>query len=524
MDLFDAHVLIDDAVAIADLRIQDGVLAGEGNVLGNVTNRGGVVSPGSSYGMLTITGDYVQGPDGVLHIELDASSLPEPGINYDQLVIIGGTGIFEDGTTVRVRPTFGARLPRRAEYILVAGDVFFNPDAVQLDLTLPRSLFFDGWLEEGSMKLVLAVTPFDVVAETPNQKAVSEALTEAKDDPDTDLDDFFDWLVGLEPEDMDVARTAYDSLSGEVYTHLPTLAAQRLSVTAGTVVQGLYPSTPETFRRIWAVPYSDSGNVVAGPSTAGSHFQLSGMIAGADLLTTPQSRFGILAGAGRERLTMEVRSSDVQGEDHQAGLYGVLDLGTTQLTTLVGYNRTTYQGKRALVFGDVQGEVTAQFTTTNWAALAEARFVVSDSNGVRLEPVASLGYFHIRRPGFTEQGAGTLGLVVDGQELGWWQGRVALELASDARRLESGTVRPRASVAWVHSFALVERMVTGRLQGALEYPFTIYGTEAQRSAFESHLGLQGEVGESAVWSVDYTGTFRRDMSSHSLMTRVEFQF
>ena len=125
-DVYDAFLRIDDDVAIDGLHLHDGVLVGEGNVTGNVVNEGGVVAPGNSFGILTITGNYRQGPDGVLYIELDATTAPNAGVNYDQLVIVGGTAIFEDGTTVRVQPAFGPTLPDRAEYVIVDGDVIFD--------------------------------------------------------------------------------------------------------------------------------------------------------------------------------------------------------------------------------------------------------------------------------------------------------------------------------------------------------------------------------------------------------------
>ena len=49
-----------------------------------------------------IEGDYVQGPGGVLHIEVDTTSPPEVGVNYNQLVVRNGTATLADGATVKV--------------------------------------------------------------------------------------------------------------------------------------------------------------------------------------------------------------------------------------------------------------------------------------------------------------------------------------------------------------------------------------------------------------------------------------
>ena len=48
---------------------------------GDVNNSGGVVAPGNSPGVLTIEGDYTQGSEGILSIEI--------GDGHDQLVVNG---------------------------------------------------------------------------------------------------------------------------------------------------------------------------------------------------------------------------------------------------------------------------------------------------------------------------------------------------------------------------------------------------------------------------------------------------
>ena len=66
--------------------ISAGALGGGGVVVGDLTNNGGIVTPGNSPGELTVTGDYTQGPDGTLVIEL-AGLLQ--GNDYDLLDVSG---------------------------------------------------------------------------------------------------------------------------------------------------------------------------------------------------------------------------------------------------------------------------------------------------------------------------------------------------------------------------------------------------------------------------------------------------
>ena len=60
-------------------------LIGSGTLAANLVNAG-TVSPGSSPGIITVDGDYTQGVDGILEIELGGTT---EGTGYDQLVVTG---------------------------------------------------------------------------------------------------------------------------------------------------------------------------------------------------------------------------------------------------------------------------------------------------------------------------------------------------------------------------------------------------------------------------------------------------
>jgi glucose/arabinose dehydrogenase len=64
------------------ISMASGALSGSGSLAGDLQNIGGTVAPGNSPGVLTIQGNYTQGPDGTLLIEL--------GVNeHDTLIVLG---------------------------------------------------------------------------------------------------------------------------------------------------------------------------------------------------------------------------------------------------------------------------------------------------------------------------------------------------------------------------------------------------------------------------------------------------
>ena len=67
-----------------------GTLTGTGTIIGNLNNSAGTVSPGASPGIITITGNYVQGASGTLAMQIGGLTA---GSGYDQLVVGGTTSL-----------------------------------------------------------------------------------------------------------------------------------------------------------------------------------------------------------------------------------------------------------------------------------------------------------------------------------------------------------------------------------------------------------------------------------------------
>jgi filamentous hemagglutinin family protein len=92
-----------------------GALTGAGTIIGTVNNSAGTVSPGASPGILTITGNYVQGASGTLAMQIGGLIA---GSEYDQLVV-GGTTSLAGTLTVSLIGSFVP--PPGSTYTLIQG-------------------------------------------------------------------------------------------------------------------------------------------------------------------------------------------------------------------------------------------------------------------------------------------------------------------------------------------------------------------------------------------------------------------
>ena len=79
-------ILLSTLTSSQNIQLRSGRIGGSGMLNGDLLNSGGILGPGQSPGMLTVHGNYSQGSNGVLEVEIGGAT---PGTAYDQLVVSG---------------------------------------------------------------------------------------------------------------------------------------------------------------------------------------------------------------------------------------------------------------------------------------------------------------------------------------------------------------------------------------------------------------------------------------------------
>lgn len=80
-----ANTIVHGTLTCTSVSLAGGVLQGTGMLMGNVSNSGGVIRPGTSPGILTINGDFTQTTGGTLELEIGGTAETA----FDQLHITG---------------------------------------------------------------------------------------------------------------------------------------------------------------------------------------------------------------------------------------------------------------------------------------------------------------------------------------------------------------------------------------------------------------------------------------------------
>lgn len=152
-----AEIVIPDGTELnpgAPIVLEAGTLRGAGTIAGSVENTGGVVKPGESPGILTLTGSYVQGSGGRLEIEVGGT---EEG-QHDVLAL-GGTATL-DGTLELV--PFGnyansSAIGDSVPFLIYGGSVVNQFAATTVSPTLSCGKAFSTSNDSGAEALVVTV-------------------------------------------------------------------------------------------------------------------------------------------------------------------------------------------------------------------------------------------------------------------------------------------------------------------------------------------------------------------------------
>ena len=154
------------------VNIAGGTLRGAGTIRGEsidpgkatVSNTGGTVAPGASPGILTIEGDYTQGPGGTLQAEIAGVTA---GSGYDRLVVVGTATL--DGTLAIVNdPAFDP--PLASTFVVVSATTRTGSFATLTGAQIPGKTYF---AQYSATEALLALTPAPVNSTPPSIPATA---------------------------------------------------------------------------------------------------------------------------------------------------------------------------------------------------------------------------------------------------------------------------------------------------------------------------------------------------------------
>lgn len=534
---------------------QGALLGGSGIIIADVFNNG-TVSPGNSPGTLVIQGNYVQGSDGTLQLEIASPTV------FDRLVV---SGLADLAGTLAVSVD-GAALRYGQQYaFLQAGEIVGDFDSI----VMPNPELFRGrFLVDGNTgTLLVAPTSYTLVATTPNQVRVARALDSFIPAEGNDRETV---SIALDIQSENAYPVAFDQIAPTFHESIANLTLEqafaqtqllnqrlsgvRLGAAAGfsnmpvenestvsdknkTVLQ------EQKFLPGWSLWTQGNGmfakvtNVSQVPNyrfnSGGFLFGVDRTIGQAGVSATDGKSFGV-----RRSHTLTFGAfGGYQGTyaDYSGGgsttvnsaLFGGYASYTNRgfyMDAVVGGGYNAYAVRRTIEFSTIDRTARSR---QNGGQLSTALNFGYDweIGNFTAGPIAGVQYTYAGIAPFTEQGADSLNLRVSQQNANSLRTTFGGRVAYTWNLTERVILIPEVRMFWLHEFLNNPRIIGAALDGGSGVGFDYLTSTPDRDSVFAGTGVTAQVGErwnaSAFWNTDFG---RQDLLSHIVSFNLAYQF
>lgn len=491
-----------------------GVLSGTGSVAGNLVN-GGTVHPGAGdgTGALTINGNYTNLSSGTLAIDLTPTSA-------GKLNVTGNVNLQGGQVTANFKPgNYDAF--QQQEIIHCTGNCVTGSFTAYTPSAFVDTTVFNG---VGNNSVFIGYQRNDVdfadVATTENDKALAASL-----DANANAGGMTSIVNQLVVMSAAQAQSAFNSLGGgDVHATLAGLNMRQSGMFARALTQRLSGPLPRDMTRdsgLWVRPYYSDGRVRS-DVVADADYRISGVAAGMDRWVNPEWLLG--AGIDISQLHGNFSSYDAHAKTdaYQLGVYSSYQRDDFYVDGILSAGRQKNTVDRNISFAGTNARANAAYTGQHVNLYIETGYKLPLSGQLVLKPLASLGYVRQREPGFSENGAGEIGL--NGQSATTQSVRSGLGAAlMKDFTVSGGVLTVEGKARWLHEFADRTPQFQAAFAGDVTgQTFTIKGAEAWRDA--ALLGMNLIYANSANMHVylSYDATVAKRDTAHTVTAGLRY--
>ncbi|WP_260294430.1 autotransporter domain-containing protein [Sedimenticola hydrogenitrophicus] len=544
-------LLVNGAIANSTITMNTGGTLGGSGTLGDVTvNTGGTLAPGNSPGILAVN-SLTLNAGSVTQMEIDG---PTPGTGHDQINVTNTATL--DGTldlNFGFVPVDGDRFN-----LINAGDFVLNGDATTGFATITDNL--------GAALLATPVidpTTFDILIELAQQSFVTSAggaLTPNQGQVAASLDTFAtsgqaaDLIGALNLLSAAALPGAFDSLSGVQHSHAQTLAI-RASQQFQRLLSGRLGGNPLTLadrgnlifaandggmvsdagtsglnagdalapgRDWWLRGFGGFGDIDDTANASGADYHDSGVAVGADLELRDDLTVG--AAFGYTRTDADTAGGKLDVDSYQGALYGGWANAGNYLKGSAGVGYHDTDANRRVAFGGFNNTAKADYAGWTATATAEGGKAFDLAGRATLTPFLGLDYTHLRREGFTEQGAGGANLTLDTEHQDSLRSVVGVRLHQTFKTVRGTKITSAVEAAWVHEYLDDNAAIDAGFAAAPASAFRIDGPELDRNRARVGAGLTVQLADRARLHIAYTGEAAGSDDHHGFATTFRYEW
>lgn len=505
----------------------NGRLQGTGTLSGLSVGSGGTTAPGNSIGTLNVAGGVSFAAGSTYEVEVNAAGASDRIAATGKVSIAGGT--------IKVLAEGGNYAWQTGYTILTAADGRIgNFDGVTSNLA-----FLTPLLGYDTNNVYLRLTRNDVdfasIGATVNQGSTGRAVERlGRGNP------VFDAII---QSDVSGARTAFDSLSGEINASTVAGLIEDTRLTRDAIndrlrsafeTVGVKPlvlmgygddageitaSVPGELHGVWSSAFGSRGSTDSDGNAGRLSRSTGGFVTGVDGFITNDWRLGFLAGYSQSSFNYDERKSSASSDNYHLGLYGGRQLGALSFRSGLAYTWSEIDSSRQVsvpgfddgLSGSHRAETTQVFGEVGYGMKAGA---------IALEPFANLAYVNVHDNGFTEKG-GAAALTVQGGSNAVTFTTLGVRAATD---FDLGAMKTtaRGMLGWRHGFGDVDPAVAHAFSGS--NTFTISGAPISPDSAIIEAGLDFAIAPQATLGVSYHGQLGSETREHGVRADLSVRF
>jgi len=545
--------LVTGTTATQALALNGGLLGGTGTITasGGVANTAANIAPGSGAapGTLTIQGSYTQTTNGTLTIQLAPAASSQLAVggaaSLAGILQLAGAGPYKIGfnytilTATSLTGAFGTVNGSQLTAFLTATPTYL-PTAVQLSVaqnvsfttaaTTPNQIAVAKALDKTGVTLMgnLLTAANDLANSTPAQVAVGLNQLAADGDGSSDGDVVGNYLTGnlaaaeivgraldehiamlRGDDDGTLAAAGLHGLQFNFASRSPAQFAEAFggdTVAAADAAPGSVAIPPV---KLWAQGIGAWQNLRDDGETPGMLQAIGGVIAGVDMRPFAETLPHLKGGVAFSYTNGSLMGDDESGSTnaYRLALYATNSWGAAFVEGRAGYGYDQIATSRFVGFDALDQTATGSTYGYEVSTRLAAGYGL-DFGRVHLEPSAAVAYDRVTRSGYTENGAGDIGLMVSPSALD------SLRLSFGARAgtsidLGNGLMLRPAVEARFEDHVLSELPTTNlAFIGAPDDPFQIVGAQPGRQAALLDGGFTIGNGGCVAAFADYTADLR----------------
>ncbi|WP_394062991.1 autotransporter domain-containing protein [Alcaligenes sp. WGS1538] len=442
----------------------------------------GTLSPGNSFGQMSINGRFVQGPEG--RIVIDANTQQHDRIEVNGLAELAGE------LNVQLQPDWYAHgWSISQDTVFQATQTQGGFDRFSASLASPTLAVQSG--ANGVWSVKRSPTAYTQYAASANAAAVGRSLEQAPVDAQRPLASAYQALDFSRPDGSDISN-ALDQLSAGAYGAQLAASLRREQLVSEQLRQraGLGKDGWQTFIQ----PFGGNYRWQLGGNDVDHRSHTYGVLFGAEHRASGSDwSLGVHATASEQRLNMDSpfqAKSTLTGLG--AGLHALYRADARQGWSGVAQVRAGLeQGKlsRRIDFAGYQASPSADWTGHTLAAGIQAAYNWPLGETGRIGPVLALDYLRYSRPGLSEEGEAASRLRLDSSHAEALQASLGLAARQSWELKQGRRLQADVSAAWEQALLGRRQTQHARFDASAQTGFEGRYVRVDRQALALRAGL-----------------------------------